>query len=500
MIDNFKIDKNSPEPVYKQLINCFKDFIEANPEGTQLPPERELAKQLDVSRNSLRQALKYFFQNGLIVKYRGKGTFTAVQSIPKQADQYEAIHPLAQYDTAMFQEPPPIKNITLALFENMPHQKKFWQDAVKKFNDISSSAQAVIEWLPPQVSIFTKNEFDAYCHSKGITPDIIQCSMDSAITEFLMELPSDIQDFMNGKECYAESIEEGGLPLLSKIAPIYTAVPVCIWNKKIAEKFELKDIRKKIKSGKILEISKEASQKLPESMTIGCFLPNLMRFMGHPQDVENIPEKYLADFFIDLEAHYKKVKGEKEHVFPLFFKDFDLFQAFINENHLFDICLSNTSFMQLKDRIAFDCGITVFPPKESLFFSASCLAVNTNTDDPDGAFEFIRFMLSEEMQDFTTKCFYSRPYRKSSLKVLAEIFDMSAKQLDNLLSNIKIHCKINQLIWNYQVDFISYKLKELFEELTAGKISGSEAGNKAFSIWKNNINLYSQNHTNGRKQ
>jgi hypothetical protein len=43
-------------------------------------------------------------------------------------------------------------------------------------------------------------------------------------------------------------------------------------------------------------------------------------------------------------------------------------------------------------------------------------------------------------------------------------------------------------------------LKELFEELTAGKISGSEAGNKAFSIWKNNINLYSQNHTNGRKQ
>src|SRR5207247_11424107 len=49
------------------------------PPGSQLPPERELAKQLEISRTTLRQALTALTQSGLVTTARGRsgGTFVA---------------------------------------------------------------------------------------------------------------------------------------------------------------------------------------------------------------------------------------------------------------------------------------------------------------------------------------------------------------------------------------------------------------------------------------
>src|SRR3954469_6813820 len=49
--------------------------------GTQLPPERDLAKQLDISRSTLRQALTTLVQSGLLTATRGRqgGTFVATE-------------------------------------------------------------------------------------------------------------------------------------------------------------------------------------------------------------------------------------------------------------------------------------------------------------------------------------------------------------------------------------------------------------------------------------
>src|SRR5947208_17177351 len=47
--------------------------------GSQLPPERELARQLEISRTTLRQALTALAQSGLVTTARGRsgGTFVA---------------------------------------------------------------------------------------------------------------------------------------------------------------------------------------------------------------------------------------------------------------------------------------------------------------------------------------------------------------------------------------------------------------------------------------
>ncbi len=46
--------------------------------GSKLPPERELAEQLDISRSTLRQALTTLVQSGHLVAARGRGGGTFV--------------------------------------------------------------------------------------------------------------------------------------------------------------------------------------------------------------------------------------------------------------------------------------------------------------------------------------------------------------------------------------------------------------------------------------
>lgn len=55
--------------------------------GDKLPPERELAKRLKISRSTLRQALTALVQSGHLVSLRGRSGGTFVAERPPQAEQ-----------------------------------------------------------------------------------------------------------------------------------------------------------------------------------------------------------------------------------------------------------------------------------------------------------------------------------------------------------------------------------------------------------------------------
>ncbi len=69
--------------------------------GEKLPPERELAKQFDVSRPSLREAIQRLEAKGLLLRRRGGGTFVQSslwQSFSDPLVELLSDHPESQYD------------------------------------------------------------------------------------------------------------------------------------------------------------------------------------------------------------------------------------------------------------------------------------------------------------------------------------------------------------------------------------------------------------------
>jgi len=76
---NIHLDKSSPVPYYFQIEEALRGLISSGvlTPGDMLPSELTLGTQLDVSRITIRQALKDLTNEGLLVRKRAIGTFVA---------------------------------------------------------------------------------------------------------------------------------------------------------------------------------------------------------------------------------------------------------------------------------------------------------------------------------------------------------------------------------------------------------------------------------------
>jgi GntR family transcriptional regulator len=74
-----QLNKNSPVPLYNQLYALLAAQINSGEmkAGDKVPPERELAEQLRISRITARQAIDALVESGLVYREQGRGTFVA---------------------------------------------------------------------------------------------------------------------------------------------------------------------------------------------------------------------------------------------------------------------------------------------------------------------------------------------------------------------------------------------------------------------------------------
>ncbi len=86
------IDHNSPLPLHYQVENLMRKMIEL-PEynnGSFLPKEVDLAKQLGISRNTIRQATNKLEYEGLLIRKKGVGTKVARNIVTTKLDNWHS--------------------------------------------------------------------------------------------------------------------------------------------------------------------------------------------------------------------------------------------------------------------------------------------------------------------------------------------------------------------------------------------------------------------------
>jgi len=84
------IDHKSPVPLHAQVEELVREMIKT-PEyqsNAYLPNETSLAKQLGISRNTVRQALNKLVYEGLLIRKKGVGTRIAEQKVNTRANNW----------------------------------------------------------------------------------------------------------------------------------------------------------------------------------------------------------------------------------------------------------------------------------------------------------------------------------------------------------------------------------------------------------------------------
>lgn len=78
----FSISHQTGIPIYVQLQNQIKDLVRRGiwEQGVQLPTERDLAEQMNISRNTVSMAYKQLESEGIVRRRQGSGTFICVSA------------------------------------------------------------------------------------------------------------------------------------------------------------------------------------------------------------------------------------------------------------------------------------------------------------------------------------------------------------------------------------------------------------------------------------
>jgi DNA-binding GntR family transcriptional regulator len=76
LIPEVGLDRTSPVPLYFQVASRVQQLIESGemPVGGRLENELELAERLGVSRPTIRRAVQYLVERGVLIRKRGAGT------------------------------------------------------------------------------------------------------------------------------------------------------------------------------------------------------------------------------------------------------------------------------------------------------------------------------------------------------------------------------------------------------------------------------------------
>ena len=95
---NAKLSMDSDIPLYAQLVGIIKRNIStgALAVGDLLPSEAELCRWMNISRNTVRQAIGSLEEAGFVVRKRGKGTFVADPSTRRKGVQYSFTTEISQ--------------------------------------------------------------------------------------------------------------------------------------------------------------------------------------------------------------------------------------------------------------------------------------------------------------------------------------------------------------------------------------------------------------------
>ncbi len=86
-----RLDRASSTPLYQQIMNILLEEYISRGEGMQIPTEIELANRFQVSRMTVRQAVQELIRQGVLVRYRGRGTFVAPSRIRHSIHSHEVL-------------------------------------------------------------------------------------------------------------------------------------------------------------------------------------------------------------------------------------------------------------------------------------------------------------------------------------------------------------------------------------------------------------------------
>jgi DNA-binding transcriptional regulator YhcF (GntR family)/ABC-type glycerol-3-phosphate transport system substrate-binding protein len=440
-------------PLYVQLQEGFRILLGELPDNSLLPSERELADELKINRRTLRKALEPFItERRLLRSQRG----TVVHHQPRATAPQQEAHPFT-LDVAS----PPVfwgkSVLRIMLYESLPFQKKFWEETIELFNrqnsDIkleSFSAPAISRDMTESYWLeFEKENFD-------LVHLPVSYRWKANISNFLAEIPRDLQDYTASPEFASGVFGQTAPDLLRYSVPFAFAPRVYCWNRRLVETLGL-DVHHMS-----LEDILEKAGKLPDETATMSDFYDLCLDLAVPErfTVREIKEQLKIILkrlhLASARNRYRNNPRELERHLQAG-QDNVLLRCFY------------TLMLNVHGKNLADYLFTPIPVRQGglLWGGCSALGISREGSLHPGVLQFLKFMLSDEIQRKIATDQLMVPVRRSEWSVLAEVLQMDLRKFAASLER----CRENPAIHPPPVGLALLR----FQDIMAGKTPDAEA-------------------------
>ena len=279
--------------------------------GDRLMTVRNLSALYNINERTVMSALSVLNSRGMIEK-KGKSYFISssgknndMASAGNSSEEFETFHPFISHESMGMGT----RTVKMAVYENMPHQQKCWNEIARKFSETHPRISLEIKWVPNSV-----NSSDSYLAflregkmDLALLPEKI--AIDFHKKNILSPLPSFIRDRISGESYLSSNIERADKELSNYAAPIHFCMQALIFNH---DTFK----------GGIGKTFNGIDSVVKEMLKISNNLKNGVSLMNVPWELailEGMPEypvgkKELKEHLGKLYRNFSRLKGLKDRL------------------------------------------------------------------------------------------------------------------------------------------------------------------------------------------
>ena len=421
-----------PKDVF--IADFFREQIIAGKlrKGDKLLSDEKIARKYKLNKRTVASGLNSLVEEGLLARAPRRGTIVIRDFVNRNetlAKQVEAdrlkkketrvTSPFGMDHLFFIAE---TKTLNFMLFEDFPRQRRVWETLIQEFNAKSKGRKVEPCFVALNNFRGERKTLSRELESKGQTVDIVQSVLFNTELSELRDLPDDLLEYTSGDEGMSANVLPDFKKYLKKIVPVYTSVPVCVWNQEMADAVGLDSIKQDILDGNLLNVLCSSVAMFPKKVDkTGPHMSNLLRHYGLPTDIAAVDQEYFAGFFDKLfsalslagQKNYSKVFIEKP--------GYDSFAHFSRKKHFLLETLSAPQHYPDPEYLEFEMMASIYPPEMDLYMELSSLGIAKTSHEPEFAADFISFVTSHEAQLFMHNGMNTIPFRKSAINALPGI-------------------------------------------------------------------------------
>ena len=427
---NLKLDGKAP--IYQQMRELIKVLVEQFPDGAAFPSDRELSELLGINRRTIGKAFEPFVKQGTILR-NNKGTVTY-----KNTGDDSGIHPFV-FDKMRISSQK--EHLKFTLYENYPVQKAFWTSTVESFNRQHTGACVDLDWLP--VNISDAAGYAEYFIAMGT--DIVQIPslLDDAriIKKCLDPLPGDLTADACSDKYWIKTLLTSVNEKIDCALPVSFAFPVFVWNCDLVKKAGITAPARTVYEKGIEELFAKAEKLLSAELFLAGHVEDYLLDSGYPAEEG---DKGYERFFRDQFTRVGRLPASAEKWFS-----HDL--ATYNYN------ISDSMILFAQRRTVFSYAYPLFfskapnipvfayrgvlpevPEGKKMACGATGLGVHQRSRSKTVGFDFLRFVLSEEIQKQIPEKVHACATLKKGNAMPSHLMDMDEERFNALVPSLKL--------------------------------------------------------------